>query len=207
MASNSIIRAALYARISTSNGGQSPEMQLRELREYCGCRGWILAGEYVDMASGAKDSRPELNRLFADVHKRKCDLVLVWKLDRWGRSLRHLVNSLAELEARGVAFVSLRDNLDLSSPAGRLMFQVIGAMAEFERALIAERVRAGMRNARAKGRSIGRPTLVPVTNELKDQIAAAYHKGEGSLRTIAAQFGTSLGTVQRCIALYQRAGS
>src|ERR1700722_674815 len=97
------------------------------------------------LVSGAKDSRPELNRLLADVHMRKCDAVLVWKLDRWGRSLRHLVNSLAELEARGIAFVSLRDNLDLSTPAGRLMFQVIGAMAEFERALIAERVKAGMR--------------------------------------------------------------
>src|SRR5215468_11192748 len=174
-------------------------MQTRELREYCAHRGWAVFGEYVDTASGAKDSRPELNRLLADVHRRKCDLVLVWKLDRWGRSLRHLVNSLAELEARGVAFVSLRDNLDLSTPAGRLMFQIIGAMAEFERALIAERVKAGMRNARAKGRRIGRPAQVPVTDQLKAQIAGAYHNGEGSLRAIAARFGTSLGTVQRCI--------
>src|SRR5215468_9851042 len=116
------MRVAIYARVSTANNGQDPTMQTRELREYIERRGWTVAGEYVDMASGAKDSRPELNRLLADVHKRKCDVVLAWKLDRWGRSLRHLVNSLAELEARGVAFVSLRDNLDLSTPAGRLMF-------------------------------------------------------------------------------------
>jgi len=141
VAANSITRTALYARISTSNNGQSPEMQLRELREYCNHRDWIVVGEYVDEGiSGAKEKRPELDRLMSDAHRRRFDAILVWKLDRFGRSLRHLVNALAELEARGVAFVSLRDNLDLSTPAGRLMFQIIGAMAEFERALIAERV-------------------------------------------------------------------
>ena len=203
MADNSITRTALYARISTSTNGQSPEMQLRELREYCERRGWIIAGEYIDMASGAKDSRPELNRLLADVHRRRCDAVLVWKLDRWGRSLRHLVNSLAELEARGVAFVSLRDNLDLSTPAGRLMFQVIGAMAEFERALIQERVRAGMRNARAKGKLIGRPAKTYLDQEAKRSIWEAHKRGGMSLRQLATQFSTSLGTVQRSIQMYQ----
>jgi DNA invertase Pin-like site-specific DNA recombinase len=151
------MRAAIYARVSTTNHGQDVNMQLRELREYCERRGWEIAGEYTDSASGAKDSRPELNRLMADVHQRKCDAVLIWKLDRFGRSLRHLVNALADLESLGVSFISLRDNLDLSTPSGRLMFQVIGAMAEFERALIQERVRAGMKNAKAKGRRIGRP--------------------------------------------------
>ena len=102
-----------------------------------------------------KDSRPELNRLMAEAHERKFDVVLTWKLDRFGRSLRHLVNALVELEARGVAFGSLKDNIDLSTSSGRLMFQIVGAMAEFERSLITERVRAGMRNARAKGRSLG----------------------------------------------------
>src|SRR5258707_15852067 len=93
----------------------------------------------------------------ADAGQRKFDAVLVWKLDRFGRSLRHLVNALAELEALGLSFISLRDNLDLSTPSGRLMFQIIGAMAEFERSLIQERVRAGLRNAKAKGRRLGRP--------------------------------------------------
>jgi DNA invertase Pin-like site-specific DNA recombinase len=125
-------RIGLYSRVSTANHGQDPELQLRELREYAGSRGWIIAEEYVDQGvSGTKASRPALNRLMADAHRRKVDAVLVWKLDRFGRSLRHLVNAIAELEALGVAFISLRDNLDLSTPSGRLMFQIIGAMAEF----------------------------------------------------------------------------
>jgi len=135
-------------------------MQLRDLRDYCRSRSWETVGEYVDIGqNGAKDSRPELNRLMADAHQRRFDVVLTWKLDRFGRSLRPLVNELAELEARGVAFVSLKDNIDLSTPSGRLMFQIIGAMAEFERSLIMERVRAGLRNAKAKGRSLGRPRV------------------------------------------------
>src|SRR5215831_2677268 len=153
-----LTRIALYSRVSTTNHSQDPELQLRELREYAGSRGWVIAEEYVDHGvSGTKASRPSLNRLMADAHRRKVDAVLVWKLDRFGRSLRHLVNAIAEFEALGVAFISLRDNLDLSTPSGRLMFQIIGAMAEFERALIQERVRAGLRNAKAKGKRIGRP--------------------------------------------------
>jgi DNA invertase Pin-like site-specific DNA recombinase len=127
------------------NGQQDPELQLSELREYATRRGWEIAEIYTDNGvSGSKDSRPALNRLMADAGQRKFDTVLVWKLDRFGRSLRHLINALAELEARGIAFVSLRDNLDLGTPSGRLMFQIIGAMAEFERALIQERVKAGL---------------------------------------------------------------
>lgn len=150
-------RVALYARVSTHNGQQDPEMQLTELREYAARRDLIVAGEYVDHVSGSKDSRPSLNRLMADAHSRKFDAVLVWKIDRWGRSLKHIVVSLADLDAYGVAFVSLRDNLDLSTPSGRLMMQLLGAMAEFERSLIQERVRAGLQNARAKGKILGRP--------------------------------------------------
>src|SRR5437588_948247 len=150
-------RVALYARVSTSNGQQDPEMQLRELREYAKHRELTIVGEYIDKMTGSKDSRPALNRLMADASQRKFDAVLVWKLDRFGRSLRHLVNALAELEAMGLTFISLRDNLDLSTPSGRLMFQIIGAMAEFERSLIQERVKAGLRNARAKGKRLGRP--------------------------------------------------
>ena len=127
-------------------------MQLRELREFCQRRGWTIAGEYVDHTCGAKESRPALNELMIGAKRRKFDVLLCWKLDRVGRSLRHLVNLLAELEALGIGLVSLRDNLDLTTPSGRLMFQVIGAMSEFERSLIQERVRAGLRNAQAKGR-------------------------------------------------------
>jgi len=136
-------------------------MQLAELREYAGRRGWQIVEEFTDQGiSGCKESRPALNRLMSDACRRRFDAVLVWKIDRFGRSLKHLVNALAELAALGVAFISLRDNLDLSTPSGRLMFQIIGAMAEFERALIQERVRAGIRNARAKGRRLGRPRVI-----------------------------------------------
>src|ERR1700736_3439029 len=151
------MRAAIYARVSTLNG-QSPDMQLTELREYASRRGWEIFSEYVDIGiSGSKESRPELNRLMADAKRRHVDIVLVWKTDRFGRSLRHLVNALGDLDSYGVAFVSLRDNLDLSTPSGRLMFQIIGAMAEFERSLIQERVRAGLANAKRKGQILGRP--------------------------------------------------
>jgi DNA invertase Pin-like site-specific DNA recombinase len=119
------------------------------------------------------------------------------------RSLRNLVNSLAELDTLGVDFVSLRDNLDFSTPSGRLMFQIIGAMAEFERALIQERVRAGMRNARAKGRRIGRPPQTRLSPELRSTIAEAYRSGGTSLRAVAKKFGTSLATVQRCVGVCQ----
>ncbi len=130
-------RSAIYARVSTANNGQDPTLQTRELREYCERRGWSITSEYVDVGvSGSKEKRPELDKLVTDAHRRRFDVVLVWKLDRFGRSLRHLVNSLAELESLGIDFVSLRDNLDLTTPSGRLMFQIIGAMAEFERALI-----------------------------------------------------------------------
>ena len=184
------MRAAIYARVSTNNG-QDPMMQTRELREYCERRGWTVEGEYVDVGvSGAKDSRPELNRLMTDAKRRKFDAILIWKLDRFGRSLRHLVNALAELEAIGVAFVSLTDNLDLSTPSGRLMFQVIAAMSEFERELIRERVRSGMKNAQAKGKAIGRPKMGVDASQI-----AHLRESGASWRTIAKTTGLSLGTV------------
>jgi DNA invertase Pin-like site-specific DNA recombinase len=187
-------RVALYARVSTSNGQQDPEMQLRELREYAKHRELIIIGEYVDRMTGSKDSRPALNRLTADASRRKFDAVLVWKLDRFGRSLRHLVNAIAELEAIGVAFISFRDNLDLSTPSGRLMFQIIGAMAEFERSLIQERVRAGLRNARAKGKRLGRPRAVVDPFHVE-----ALRASGASWRTIAKKLGVGLGTVHRSL--------
>src|SRR6266581_7443449 len=155
------MRTALYARVSTSDKGQDPEMQLRELREHCKRRGWEIIGEYVDVGvSGSKDSRPELNKLVADAHRRKLDAILVWKLDRFGRSLKHLVNSLAEFESLGIAFISLKESLDLTTPSGRAMFGMIAVMTEFERSLIQERVRAGLAHARAKGKRLGRAPAV-----------------------------------------------
>ena len=190
------MRAAIYARVSTLIG-QSPEMQLAELREYASRRGWEIVGEYVDCISGSKESRPELNRLMADAHRRHFDAVLVWKIDRFGRSLKHLVNSLADLDSYGVAFVSLRDNLDLSTPSGRLMFQIIGAMAEFERSLIQERVRAGLRNAKLKGKTLGRPSLILDSGRI-----ARLRASGASIREISAQLEVSPSTIHK--ALQQR---
>jgi DNA invertase Pin-like site-specific DNA recombinase len=191
------MRVAIYARVSTLIG-QSPEMQLAELREYASRRSWEIYDEYVDSGvSGSKESRPELNRLMSDVHLRRFDIVLCWKVDRFGRSLKHLVNALADLDSYGVAFVSLRDNLDLSTPSGRLMFQIIGAMAEFERSLIQERVRAGLRNAQLKGKTLGRP---PRTLD-HDRIARLRASG-ASIREISAQLEVSTATVHK--ALQQR---
>jgi DNA invertase Pin-like site-specific DNA recombinase len=187
------MRVALYARVSTSNGHQDPEMQLRELREFVERRGWQIIGEYVDKGiSGSKDSRPALNRLVADAHSRKLDAVLVWKIDRWGRSLAHLVTSIADLDAYGVAFVSLNDNLDLSTPSGRLMFQIIGAMAEFERALIQERVKAGLRNAKVKGVRLGRPRV-----SVSESRIEALRASGASWRAIAKELGVGIGTALR----------
>lgn len=166
------IRAAIYARTSSSNGSQHPENQIVELRELAKHRGWKIVGEFTDRISGSKDRRPELDKLIAAAHRREFDVIAVTKLDRWGRSLKHLVTSLADLDALGVSFVSLRDNFDLTTPSGRLLFQLVGAMAEFERALIQERVKAGLQHAVARGKRLGRPRAqidIPRVQALRGQ--------------------------------------
>ncbi len=183
------MRVGIYARVSTAE--QDTGLQLAELREYAGRRGWSVV-EFVDHGvSGSKDSRPALNDLMNAARQRKIDCVLVWKLDRWGRSLKHLINSLAELESVGVAFVSLRDNLDLTTASGRLMFAVIGAMAEFERSLIRERSIAGQQHARAKGKRIGRPRVALDTARIE-----RLRAGGASYRAIARELGVSDFTVR-----------
>ena len=148
-------RAALYARVSTLD--QEPENQLAELRRYVAARDWV-AIEYVDQGvSGAKDRRPALDRLVADARRRQVDTVVVWRLDRLGRSLKHLVTLLDEFHAVGVGFVSLGEGIDLHTPAGRLQLHILAALAEFERARIAERVAAGLARARRNGTRLGRP--------------------------------------------------
>ena len=192
MATHTISRVAIYARVSTANNGQSPEMQLRELREYCERRGWTIAGEYVDATSGAKDRRPELDRLMSDAHKRRFDVVAVWKFDRFARSVSHLLRALDTFRVLGIEFVSLSESLDTATPAGRMVFTVLGAVAELERSLIAERVRAGLRNARAKGKRLGRPRVAV------DSARIGHLRAQGlSWATIAAELGIGEGTVYR----------
>src|ERR1700726_294634 len=153
-------RVAIYARVSTVNHGQDVGMQTRELRQFAEARGWRVAGEYIDSGvSGAKDSRPELNRLMADAHKRRFDVVCVWRFDRFARSVSHLLRALETFKALGIDFVSYSEQMDTSTPAGKMVFTVQGAVAELERSLTVERVGAGLRNARAKGKTLGRPRV------------------------------------------------
>ena len=152
-------RAAIYGRVSTLD--QHPENQLLELRRYVAARGWVLVGEYVDQGvSGTKDSRPALNDLLRDAKRRRLDVVVCWRLDRLGRNLKHLILLLDELEALGVGFVSLGEGIDATTPAGRLSMHLLGAIAEFERARIVERVKAGLARARAQGKRLGRPRVL-----------------------------------------------
>src|SRR6267154_5133697 len=155
------MRTALYARVSTSDKGQDPEVQLRELREYCQRRGFTIDGEYVDVGvSGSKDSRPELNKLMLDAAKRKFDAVVVWRFDRFARSVSHLLRALETFRSVGIEFVSYSEAIDTSTAVGKMTFTVLGAVAELERSLIIERVRAGVRNAKAKGAKLGRPKVI-----------------------------------------------
>ena len=156
------MRTAIYARGSTNNG-QEPVMQTRELREYCERRSWTVAGEYVEVGiSGTKEKRPELDRLMSDAHRRRFDCVVVWKFDRFARSVSHLLRALETFKAQGIEFVSFSEQMDTSTPAGKMVFTVLGAVAELERSLIIERVKAGLRNARAKGRRLGGMAILRV---------------------------------------------
>src|SRR5882672_989428 len=175
------VRAAIYARVSTLNGGQDPTMQTRELEEYCQRRGWQVHDIYVDNGvSGKKDSRPELNRMMQDGHERRFSVVVVWRFDRFARSVSHLLRALETFNALGVQFVSLSEQVDTSTPTGKMIFTVLGAVAELERSLIVERVRAGLRNAVAKGKTLGRPRKIVDAG----RIAALREQGL-SLRSIA----------------------
>src|ERR1700692_1789597 len=148
------MKTAVYARVSTNNG-QDPEVQTRERCEYVERRGWEIHREYVDVGiSGTKEKRPELDKLFADAHRRHFDAVVVWRFDRFARSVSHLLRALENFNALGISFVSLSENIDTSTPTGKMIFTVLGAVAELERSLIVERVRAGMRHAQATGETL-----------------------------------------------------
>ena len=189
-------RVAIYARVSTTNHGQDANLQTRELHQFAEARGWQMADEYVDVGiSGAKNSRPELNRLMADAHKRRFDVVVVWKFDRFARSVSHLLRALETFQALGIEFVSLSEQLDTSTPTGKMVFTVLGAVAELERSLIAERVRAGLRNAKAKGKRLGRPRIV-VDAVTMDRLRSHGH----SIREIAKELGCSRSLVHKTLA-------
>jgi len=169
-------------------------MQLGELREYAASRGWTISAEYVEHISSAKERRPELEKLLTDSRKRRFDAVVVYRYDRFARSLRQLVNALDEFRALGIDFVSLHEGVDTSTPNGRLVFGIFASIAEFERELIRDRVRSGLAHARARGVKLGRPG-----RPLDASLVLALHSAGASIRQIAAQLGSSFGTVRRTL--------
>jgi DNA invertase Pin-like site-specific DNA recombinase len=188
------MRVGLYARVSTMHN-QNPAMQLAELREHATRRGWNVVSEYLDRGiTGARERRPELDRLWADCRKRKVDAVLVYRYDRFARSLRQLVNALEEFRALGIDFISLHEGVDTSTPNGRLVFGIFASIAEFERELIRGRVISGLAAAVARGVRLGRP---------KRQVDAArivaLRSAGASWREVSAQMGIGVGTAVRAL--------
>lgn len=196
-ATTSTVRAALYCRVSCQE--QDVAMQVNELRLYVEKRGWTLAGEYVDQISGAKSSRPGLDKLMADARERRIDTVCVWALDRFGRSLRHLVTTIDELTSLGVGFVAVTQGIDTTntSPTGTLTIQILGAVAQFEREMIRARVRAGVAKAKASGKRLGRPQRW--TRAQVDKAESLRDAGR-SWRETAMAVGLPVRTVRRALA-------
>jgi DNA invertase Pin-like site-specific DNA recombinase len=193
------MRVALYARVSTRDRDQDPELQLQPMREYAVVRGW-RAGEYVDQASAADMAgRCGWAQLLEDVRRRRVDHVMAWKLDRPFRSTLHCLRTLEELEHRGVGFSCLTQDIDTTSPTGRLLLTILAAVAEFERGLISERVREGMTNARRKGVRIGRPSAAarPHVARLLPEVLAQLEAEQISKRAAARQLKVGMATLER----------
>lgn len=187
------MRIALYARVSTTD--QDADLQLVELRRYAAARGWVIAAEFVDRGvSGAASSRPALDQLWAASRRREVDGIVVWRFDRFSRSVSDLVRSLDEFRALGVAFVSIHEQIDTSSPTGRIVFAVVAAMAEFEREILRERVRAGLSRARERGVRLGRPLKLDALEVLR------LRRDGMSVRAIARNIGAPASTVADVLA-------
>lgn len=194
-------RVALYSRTSTVD--QTPENQLRDLREYCRARAWSDVTEYADHGfSGSRDKRPGLDRLMRDLKARKVDVVIVAAFDRFGRSARHLVESLELFRHLGVEFISLREQIDTGSPLGQAVFTIIAAIAQLERGLIVERVKAGLRRARAEGRRLGRPRV-----QVDLRLLAHAVERKLSVRMAARELGVSPSSYLRLVRQHQTAAS
>lgn len=185
-------KVALYVRVSTDK--QSVDSQLHELQKFCESRNYEVFKIYSDVASGAKSQRPMLNELLEDARKNKFDIVCAYRFDRIARSSKMLIDLLTEFEHLGIDFISYNENVDTSSPLGKAMFTVIGAMAELERNIIRERVRAGVATAKSKGKRLGRPI------SRDDQKIAELRNQGFSIRKIASTLNTSIASVQRSIA-------
>ena len=188
-------RVVIYARVSTAE--QTTENQLQELRTVADRHGWEVIEEFVDNGvSGAKASRPAFDRLLQGVVRKDFDLIMSWSVDRLGRSLRHLVDFLGDIHEKGIDLYLHQQGLDTSTPSGKALFQMLGVFAEFERAMIQERVKAGLARAKAQGKRLGRP---PVSARIEYRVRQARKKGMG-IKRIADHVGVGVGTVQRILA-------
>ena len=192
------MRAAIYAHVSTTD--QTNVIQVRELKEYVERREWKLAGVYQDQMSGAKASRPGLDQLMADARRRKLDVVVVWKLDRFGRSLVHCVSGIQELASLGVRFIATSQGLDTdeSNPASKLLLHILAAVAQFERELIRERVSAGMKAAKAHGTKTGNAIGRPRRIFNRDEVVRLRATGL-AIEKIADKMNIGVGTVVRVL--------
>lgn len=181
------VKVAAYARVSTNNHHQDPEVQLRDIRAFCQYKGWEIVETYIDKGiSGTKQSRPALNKLMADAAEKKFEGVIVWKFDRFARNAKHMLHALEVFKANGIAFVSTTENIDTSTPMGKMVFTVMAAVAEMERSNTVERIHAGLRAARAKGHKPG------VKRKEIDLAAVRKRQAEGeSVRGIAKTLGIS----------------
>lgn len=183
-------RVAIYARVSTVDKGQDPETQLISLRDYAERRGFQMVGEYIDYASGTREDRPQYRALLEAARKRQLDVVLVWRYDRFARSTQALVQALKEFQSLGVDFISYQENIDTTTPQGEMIFTVMASLAQFESALISERVKAGMARAKAQGKRISRS---PIAKSTQNRIAELHTQGV-SLHQISKQLGIGYGT-------------
>ena|ERR1700688_109481 len=191
-----IKKAGIYTRVSTTD--QHPEMQRNELVEYAKRRGWSLYREYSDKGvSGAVERRPALDALLEDCRLKKIDVVVVWKFDRFARSLKQLLNALELFRTLGIGFVSCTEAIDTSLPHGEMLFQIIGAIAQWERSLIVERVKAGLQHARSQGKRLGRPPLRALTRKDVSELRKERARTKAPFRTLATKYGTSVWTVHR----------
>ena len=188
-------KVGIYTRVSTD--GQNTEGQESELREYAKNRGWEVTRIYRDKISGTTTTRPGLSELMTDAKKKKVDVVLVWRFDRFARSVSHLLQALETFKELGIDFVSISEQVDTATPTGKMVFTVLGAVAELERSLIAERIRMGLQNARKKGRRLGRPPIRQLTSIELEKVRADRATGKFSLRKLAAKYGTSVWAMQQ----------
>jgi DNA invertase Pin-like site-specific DNA recombinase len=187
------MKTAIYARVSTDE--QTTDNQVLKLEQVAERNGWEVGAIYADTISGAKSKRPELDRLMKAVIRKEIDMVMVWSVDRLGRSLQHLTALLSDIESKGINLYLHQQNIDTSSPSGKMLFQLLGVFAEFERSMIRERVMAGLDRARSQGKRLGRPPVPPIQIEKMKRMRA-----EGmTLTAIAKKVGVSVGKVHQSV--------